>query len=90
LAQHLAVSLWLTVRRPFIYQAAMPLIIQRGEAPKYETLCTGEPEAHRHVLRQRRILSLPVTQGTIKDTVRASIARDLHGRDARATLMLRR
>ena len=52
MAQHIAVSLWLTGRRLLII---LRLRLQnRGGSPQISGSRTGEPEAHRKVLRQRR------------------------------------
>jgi tRNA(Ile)-lysidine synthase len=41
--------------------------IKRGEASKYKRTRAGEPEAHRHVLRRRRILCFRQKEGRYSD-----------------------
>jgi hypothetical protein len=50
MAQHMAVSLWLTVRLPLLSWRLRRRIVPRGEAPKtQEWARAGEPEAHHQV-----------------------------------------
>jgi hypothetical protein len=59
LAQHMAVSLRLTVTRAFyvsgVYAANCPV----GQSPKIQRIRAGEPQADRKVLRQRRPCMFP-------------------------------